>query len=504
MTRLRLQTWCGVMLLGLLSVPPALAREGVEDSTKTPEEVLSAQTFTKLYDFDGTHGAVPVGGLIQATDGNLYGVTFNGGANNEAYCNTNPVNGCGTIFKITPSGTLTTLYTFGCSQINCPDGLGPNGLVQATDGNFYGTTAGTYVLPNYGTVFKMTPSGQLTTLYNFCSQSSCADGAFPGAGLIQATDGNFYGTTSGANTPFYGTVFRITPSGTLTTLYMFGPRDGGYPDAMLEQAANGKLYGTTGSGTIFEITIGGTYTKLDSFAGDIDAALIQAPNGYLYGLTGSGGTNGGGSVFRMTTSGELTTLYSFCSQSGCPDGAEPEAPLLQATDGNFYGTTAAGGAYMEPTCFEAGCGTLFKITPSGKLTTLYSFCSQSGCPDGSDPSFGAGLTQDTNGNFYGTTYWGGDNASCSNGCGTVFRLSVGLGPFVAPQPSSGKVGATIKILGTNLTGATSVTFNGIAATFKVVSKSQIATTVPAGATSGKVTVKTPSGTLTSNVNFRVR
>jgi uncharacterized repeat protein (TIGR03803 family) len=154
----------------------------------------------------------------------------------------------------------------------------------------------------------------------------------------------------------------------------------------------------------------------------------------------------------------------------------------------LYGTTSSDGTH--------GGGTVFKITPSGTLTTLYSFCSQSGCTDGGDPT--AALVQDTNGNLYGTTYEGG-----AHGYGTVFRLSVGLGPFVKTQPTSGKVGAAIKILGTDLTGATSVTFNGTAAVFKVVSKSLITTTVPSGATTGTVEVTTPKGTLKSNVVFRV-
>jgi uncharacterized repeat protein (TIGR03803 family) len=174
----------------------------------------------------------------------------------------------------------------------------------------------------------------------------------------------------------------------------------------------------------------------------------------------------------------------------CADGADPTAGLIQATDGNFYGTTLRWGAN--------GAGTVFEITPAGELTTLYSFCSLSNCSDGQSPA--AGLIQDTNGTFYGTTESGGV-ISC--GCGTVFSLSVGLGPFVETQTTSGKVGAAVKILGTDLTGATSVTFNGEAAAFTVVSGSEITTKVPTGATSGPVVVVTPGGTLTSNVIFRV-
>jgi uncharacterized repeat protein (TIGR03803 family) len=355
------------------------------------------------------------------------------------------------VFKITPNGTLTTLYSF-CSQSNCTDGEYPYaGLVQATNGDLYGTTSGGGAY-GPGTVFKITPSGTLTTLYSFCPHSGCTDGTDPLAGLVQASNGDLYGTTlgGGANGNL-GTVFKITPSGTLTTLHSFCSgqcTDGFYPEAGLIQATNGDLYGTTNQGIFSD-----------------------------------------GAIFRITPGGTLTTVYGFCSQSGCTDGRSPEAGLIQATDGSFYGTTGGGGANDY--------GSVFRITPSGTLTTLYSFCSQSGCVDGENPS--AGLVQGTNGDFYGTTYGGG-----ANGDGTVFSLSVGLGPFVKTLPTSGKVGAAVKILGTALTGATSVSFNGTAVTFNVnPSGSAISTTVPAGATTGKVQVVTPGGTLSSNVNFRV-
>ena len=167
----------------------------------------------------------------------------------------------------------------------------------------------------------------------------------------------------------------------------------------------------------------------------------------------------------------------------CTDGLEPAAALIQATDGNFYGTTTNGGAYLY--------GTVFKITPEGKLTTLHNF----GSTDGAFPN---GLIQATDGNFYGKASEGG-----ASGDGTVFRLSAGLGPFVETQSTSGKVGATVIILGSNLKDVISVTFNGTSAKFTVVSSTEITTTVPSDATTGKVKVKTPSGTLTSNVAFRV-
>ncbi|HEV2176545.1 MAG TPA: choice-of-anchor tandem repeat GloVer-containing protein [Terriglobia bacterium] len=465
---------------------------------------LPAQTFETLHSFDKTDGAFPLAGLVQATNGNLYGTTAGGGSSSTCSF------GCGTIFKITPGGTVTTLYSF-CSVSSCADGRNPVApLVQATDGNFYGTTEFEGANDN-GTVFKITSSGTLTTLHSFDS----TDGSQIVAGLIQGTDGNFYGTTEfgGANNSNAcsnlgcGTVFKITRGGKLTTLYNFcsqsGCADGTEPMAGLVQATDGNFYGTTGNGgansggTVFKLAPTGALVTLYSFCsqsgcadGGAPEGLIQATDGNFYGTARGGGNgtgDGAGTVFQITPSGALTTLYRFCSQINCDDGQFPVAGLIQATDGNFYGATSLGGT--------TGVGTVFKVTIGGTLTTLHSFCPQRGCTDGRSP---VALVQDTGGNFYGTTGGGG-----ANGDGTVFSLSVGLGPFVKPQTTSGKVGASVKILGTNLTGATSVTFNGTAATFTVVSPSLITTTVPTGATTGTVQVVTPSGTLSSNVPFRV-
>jgi uncharacterized repeat protein (TIGR03803 family) len=480
-----------------------------------------AQTFRTLASFDGTGGTYPGASLIQATDGNFYGTTEQGGA--SATCQ----NGCGTVFKVTRSGALTTLYSF-CSQSGCADGSEPAAaLVQATDGNFYGTTfqggSDFGCTSGCGTIFKITPGGTLTTLYSFCSQTGCPDGANPLAPLVKAADGSFYGTTAngGANVSAClqgcGTVFSITPNGTLTTLYRFcsesGCPDGAGPSGPLVQATDGKFYGTnahgsasTAGGTIFKITPGGTLTTLHVFgsqSGDGYAptgGVAQASDGNFYGTTIQGGAGEAcfgapcGTVFKITPSGTLTTLYSF----NFTDGANPFGGLIQASDGSFYGTTFYGGAYS--TGADSG-GTAFEITPSGTLTTLYNFCFRSGCIDGNDPV--AGLVQDTNGRLYGTTSDGGASHACTGGCGTTFSLSVGLEPFVETLPTFGKVGKPVKILGTNLTGATSVTFNGVPATFTVASGPLIKATVPAGATTGTVQVVTPSGTLSSNVPFTV-
>jgi uncharacterized repeat protein (TIGR03803 family) len=454
-----------------------------------------AQTFTTLASFGGAFGYNPWP-VVQGIDGNFYGVTESGPNLNDY----------GTIFKVTPQGALTTLYQF-CSQPNCADGYEPDGaLVQAVDGNFYGTTStGGANNERGGTVYKVSPTGRLTTLYSFCAQPNCTDGNAPVTGLTQAADGNFYGTTEGGGVYGYGTAFRITPQGTLTTLHSFdGPVDGDEPTARLLQGSDGDLYGTTifgygdtglGAGTIFRISPEGAFTLLYAWScnenkcldgSNPNGGLVQAPSGGIYGATGDGGIDNYGVIFKMTPEGTLTPLFSFDST----DGRDPNGwgPLLVATDANLYGTTAEGGAY--------GFGNVFELTSSGKLSTLYSFCSQPSCTDGAFAVYG--IIQATNGNFYGTTYGGG-----ASGYGTFFGLTSGLAPFVETLLTSGRVGAGVVILGNNLLGASNVSFNGTSAAYTIVSNTAIRTTVPVGATTGFVTVVTPSGALTSNKIFRV-
>jgi uncharacterized repeat protein (TIGR03803 family) len=465
--------------------------------------------------------------LIQTTNGDLYGTTVTGGSNKNVLCSDAvPSGGCGTIFKLTPKGTLTTVYNF-CSMPNCADGAIPAAaLIQATNGDLYGTTerGGT---GNGGTVFKITPAGGLTTLYSFCSLSNCADGELPVAALIQASNGDFYGTTlaGGANSHTgctglgvgCGTVFKITPGGLLTTLYSFcslsNCADGAEPGAALMQAINGDLYGTTEEGginispggTVFRMNASGKLTTIYDFCTQPECAdgqgpagsLTQAANGNLYGTTVNGGSGDVGTVFEINPGGTLTTLYSFCSQLNCADGANPFGAVIQATNGNFYGTAEQQG--VSDVSDEAG-GTVFELTPAGVLTTLYTFCStDQNCKYGSSPI--GTLLQATSGDLYGTTPAGGAKA---NG-GMIFWLNVDLGPFVALQTTSGDVGARVSILGTDLAGATSVTFNGTPTTFTVNAfGSAITAAVPIGATTGTVRVVTPNGTLNSNVPYRVK
>lgn len=433
---------------------------------------------------------------FRAPTGNFYGTTPTGGVSSNC-----PLNSCGTIFRITPEGVLTTLHNF-CAQAGCPDGYEPlAALILGSDGNFYGATPfGSNPSCNSGsgcgTLFKITPGGKFTTLHSF--NGSDGSGAGP---LVQGSPGVFYGLTASGGANHLGTFFRIIAAGALTTLLNFdtvGPGGAG----VLTLATNGSFYGatpgggTSSCGSAFEITLAGALTTLvdfDSTNGCRPASgLIQAADGNFYGTTFAGGCRNKGTAFKMTPTGSLSVVHSFCPQTICAEGKRPNG-LVQATDGNLYGTAGSGGNDCASGGGE-GCGTVFKITTAGTLTTLHRFDGT----DGAVPS--AALAQATNGTFYGTTWSGGPISNY----GTVFSLAVGLGPFVETNPGSGKVGARIAILGSNLTGASSVSFNGQEATFRILSGTTIIATVPTGATTGDVEVTTPTGTLTSNVPFEVR
>jgi uncharacterized repeat protein (TIGR03803 family) len=339
-----------------------------------------AQTFTTLHSFDGTDGGDP-SGLVQGTDGNFYGTTGYGGAFSPCPPSVDGP-GCGTIFQITAAGVLTTLHSF-----NGSDGADPNGLIQGSDGKFYGTTllGGNLSLCSgngCGTIFSISPGGTPVILYTFCSQTNCADGSNPSAALVQDTDGNFYGTTLGGGASNSGTFFKITPSGMLTTIYSFDGTNFTSPGRVLMQGSDGNFYGSAGGG--------------NDFCG-------QGQPGFC------------GTIFKITPQGTPTLLYSFCGQPGCPDGYGFSG-LVQGTDGNLYGTAAYGGNLVAcdtlayPVYYS--CGTVFKITPAGTLTTLHLFDST----DGGWPL--GGLIQSIDGNFYGTTELGG-----ANGTGTIFRMT---------------------------------------------------------------------------------
>jgi uncharacterized repeat protein (TIGR03803 family) len=395
-------------------------------------------SFGILHAFGGSpDGASPDAPLIQGADGNFYGTTYEGGGEG---CGGR---GCGTVFRMTPDGTVMILHAFAGGT----DGIYPGAaLIQTADGNFYGTTAvgggiGFCGYGGCGTAFQMTTDGIVTILHAF---GGGTDGAFPAASaLIQATDGNFYGTTyegggAGCGSVGCGTAFRMTPDGTVTILHAFaGGIDGATPYAALIQATDGNFYGTTehgggvgceafgGCGTVFQMTPDGAVTILHAFASGTDGVyptrpLMQASDGNFYGTTEDGGGvgceayGGCGTAFRMTPDGTVTILHAF---AGGTDGAYPLGALLEATDGNFYGTTLTGGGAG---CGSYGCGTAFQMTPDGTVTVLHAF---SFGTDGADPV--AGLIQATDGSFYGTTEYGGGAGCGSSGCGTVYQITPG-------------------------------------------------------------------------------
>jgi uncharacterized repeat protein (TIGR03803 family) len=442
----------------------------------------ASDTFTSLASFNKTNGNEPNHtALIQATDGNLYGVTSYGGAN-----------GSGAVFRISPSGTLDAVYSF-CSLASCADGENPyTSLIQGSNGDLYGTTYSGGA-SNNGTLFKITTSGTLTTLYNFCSLASCADGSGPEGQLAVDGAGNIYGTAYSGGASNFGTVFKFSTKGVLTTLHSFSGADGENPEGGLT-AASGVFYGTAqyggakGDGTVFKITTAGVETTLHSFTGsdglNPKGWLVDVA-GTFYGTTPYGGANNEGSVFKMTAAGAVTTLYSFCSLASCADGASVTAGLMQATDGNLYGVTDSGGAN--------GDGTAYELTLKGVLTTLHSF-------DGTDGNGPQGtLLQDTNGDFYGITEFGG-----SSGDGTVFSIATGLKAFVTLETTSGTHGSKVGILGDGFSSSSVVKFNGVAATTVTLTEAGLLTaTVPVGATDGYVTVTTGATTLTSTQKYTV-
>lgn len=393
-----------------------------------------------LHDFrpDLGDGGQPNGPLLQASDGHLYGTTRAGGANR---CRSNEVP-CGVVFRVTADGRETVLYHFGSTT---GDGYTPSGpLIQGRDGALYGLTSsgGGY---GGGTVFKITLDGVYKVLHSFGGVAD--DGVVPVGGLVQATDGNFYGVTASGGTNHCvqvpqdggncGTVFRITPEGEASILYSFGTSvsDGVTPMASLVQASDGYLYGTTANGganacsmsggthncgTLFRTSLSGATTVLHSFGDSISdgigpqGALTQGPGGVLYGTTSSGGGGrcgsffGCGTVFKVTLSGELSIVYAFALDS-TTDGYGPAPYLTYARDGNLYGATGSGGAH--PSDLN---GTIFKLTTTGVLTTLHSFGPLNS--KASNPY--AGLIEASDGALYGVTTY----SDAAAGDGSVFKL----------------------------------------------------------------------------------
>ncbi|MFZ4764813.1 MAG: choice-of-anchor tandem repeat GloVer-containing protein, partial [Roseimicrobium sp.] len=390
-----------------------------------------AGALTSLVQFTGTTGvfpgATPTGSLLQGADGNLYGTTVSGGANS-----------LGSVFRVTLSAGFTSLVSFS-GTTGSTLGTGPKGgLVQLADGTFYGTTQ-TGGENNLGTVFSMTPAGELTTLISFSGSTGTVLGSTPQGDLVEGTDGSLYGATNAGGLNNNGTIFKITPQGLLRTLVHFSaaPNLG-----RLAQGSDGKLYGATlggggaaGVGTLQAGLPGAAPTRLATLnpvtgttALNARAGLLLAPDGSFYGTTVAGGAFNSGSVFKITPAGVLTTLVSFTGSSVANPGSNPQAPLILGADGKYLGTTNAGGT--------GGFGTIFRMTDSGVQTTLISFNGTIGANNlGSSPQ--APLLLASDGNYYGTTTSGG-----STNFGTFFRLTP-AGALTTLATFTGTLGTTL-------------------------------------------------------------
>jgi uncharacterized repeat protein (TIGR03803 family) len=448
-----------------------------------------AQTPTTIYALPGGSGQ-PVNpydwAIAQGRDGNLYVSSQYGGDEGPG----------GTVFNVTPSGTPTVV------ENTIP---WPFGETLGTDGNFYGATVfgGTDGL---GTVYKLTPKGVLTVLHSF---TGAADGDRPISPPIEATSGTFYGTTTSQSVA-NSTAYSVTSKGVFKTLHTFTGPDGQNAYAQLVQGADGNFYGdtdtggTSNDGVIFKMTASGTVTVLHNFAGTDGSgplwALIQASDGNFYGVTNGGGAANAGVIFKITPGGTYTDVHDL---NGTTDGSNPFSGLIQATDGNLYGVTS--------NINSSNAGTIYRVTTGGTFTTLYSFTDST---DGGYPQ--SPLRQHTNGLLYGSTYIGGDQSCFSVvyingqpteviGCGVIFSLDVGLGPFVNLVTTSGKELSAVEILGQGFSKSSSVVkFGGVAATkITLTGTTYISATVPAGALTGSVTVTTGGTTLTSPQTFKV-
>ncbi len=365
-------------------------------------ELLSAQvTVTPVHAFSGPDGGNPRAPLVKGSDGNFYGTTALGGSGT--------VNPFGTVFRVSSNGSFTSLYSFSF-QVTGDQPFA--GVIQASDGNFYGTTRGS---GSYnGNIFRITPSGTFTELHAFGGFFGGDDGAHPEAELVQASDGNLYGVTHD-NSFGGGVVFRISPTGA-NFMKLIQLPGGANSYSNLVEGSDGNLYGTTanggaaGRGSIFRISKSGAFTTIHEFtfvAGDgwlPLAGLMRGSDGNFYGTTANGGTESRGTIFRISENGNYATLHSFTIS----EGSSPQATLVEGADGNFYGTTRSGGQFSA--------GTIYRLKPNGEFTTLYSFSFTGSV--GHTPE--AEMVQGSDGAFYGTT----TSATQDPIRGTVFRMSL--------------------------------------------------------------------------------
>ena len=447
---------------------------------------VQAQTISAIYDF-GSHTNDPlnpqnVGVIAQGRDGNMWSTAPAGGLYK-----------IGAAFKITATGKLTVVHNFNPNAKPIPEGTPYSGLTLATDGNFYGTmlNGGKF---GAGAVFKMTPSGAVTILYSFTGGN---DGQNPYAPPIEGADGKFYGTTYIGGLDKDGTVYWMTSAGKLTTCVSFTGSDGYKPYSPLAQGTDGNFYGTTSNGdsfgTVFKATPASacavsTIYGFSDAGGDgayPNGVLVQGADGDFYSSADEGSTANNGVLYKITSTGAYTEFIGF---DGGTNGGHPVGGLLLATDGNWYGVTNVGGAN--------GFGTIVQVSPDGKTVQAFPFNGSVGAnPD-------VTLIQNTNGTIYGDTTIGGTTTNTGTFF-KLTGLKFEKKPFVSLLPTAGKVGSTVEILGQGLTGTKAVSFNGTAAKFKVVSATYMTAVVPAKATTGFVTVTTPKAKLTSNRQFQV-
>jgi uncharacterized repeat protein (TIGR03803 family) len=435
-------------------------------------QLAQAQTYTDLHDFNPSTGDpynFSSNKLAQGRDGNLYTESISGGTS-----------GGGTVFKITPTGTPTIIYS-----LNSISGYNPlGGLTLGPDGNFYGDATQGGSTGN-GTDFKVTPGGTLTVLHNFAGTT---DTHTPTNALVLGADGKLYGTTDLA-TPG-PIIYSVTSGGIFTVLHTLSASEG-YEGGQLFQGSDGDLYGAmnlggaNGQGTLYKMTTNGVFRVLHNFTGtdgtDAAPGMVQARDGNFYGVASLGGISNAGVIYRLTSSGSFKILHNL---NGTSDGSDVLGIIL-ATDGNLYGIAINGGS--------SNCGTIFRITTAGVFTVLHDFDNTHGCHS---ITF---LTERTDGLLYGLATNGG-----AHGNGVYFSLNVGLKPFVTLSPTSGKVGTKVGIMGQGFDSSSVVEFGGMKATaITLTGTTYITATVPAAAVDGYVTVTTGSTTLTSTQAFIV-
>jgi uncharacterized repeat protein (TIGR03803 family) len=465
---------------------------------------VHAQTITQLFSFPCPpqqfttcpEGYAP-NVLMQASDGNFYGA-----AQLTTIGSSNPHGG--SLFKITPSGQFTLLFTFAAdSPSHYLNGDNPaTGLVEANDGFLYGTTFEGGATNN-GVLFRISKRGKsFQVVHQFCTAAHCADGGSPQS-LILGHDGNLYGVTlSGGSDNAVcqsasgcGTIFRFAPATGLTTLFQFnGSTQGGLPEG-LTQATDGNFYGTAG-GEVFRFAPSGQFKILKTFPPvdgilptNADSGLVQSSNGKLYGgmLTYSIDQ---AQFYAISPSG--SGFREFPSMGTLAVDFRISTPIL-ASDGNLWTAFTEAGS---------SSGSVMAISPSsGAAVRSFEFEGT----NGSLPE--AGVVQAADGKFYGTTTAGGVVSGSQQPSGTVWTLDAGLpapaSSVAAFNPAGGLFGARVLIRGSHFIGTTAVTFNGVNATFKVLNTNFISAAVPSGATSGPIAVTNAGGTTVSTGQFTV-